>query len=254
MAKKKQENLFEHLQQATGDLSGFEAINMNTQAIPFIRLLQPKSPVCDATDDAYDKNAKPGTFRNSVSGALYEVPLRIVVGRFQHVFLEFGANRGTFAGIHAPEAIIQANYPRAIKPNGKMGNLYNPQTTNEYIETYMYYVLLPDYMHEGVCIMSLSSTAIKEARRLNRMLINTLIPNTNSKAKPYFMVWNVNVTKEKNDQGSWFGYRFDLESFVTPDLLDNVTTEREGISNATVDYSRALPETTAPADEGEVEY
>ena len=233
---KKDDNLYDHLNQATAEMDGYEDINMQTQAIPFIRLLQKMSPQCDETAEEYMKDAKPGLFLNSVTNELYAPPLRVVVGRFQHVFLEFAPNRGPFKGTHAPELIYQQNYPRDEKSN----KLYNPTTNNEYIEAYMYYVIMPDFIDDGVCIMSLSSTAIKEARRLNRMLVSTLIPNTNKKAAPYFMVWNCEPVGMKNEKGSWYGYKFSLESFVTPGLLEHTTEQRSTMIDAKVDYSKAI--------------
>jgi len=229
----KAKNEFEHLAQFAADLEGYEGINMDTMAIPFIRILQALSPQLKKTKPEYVAGAEEGMVCNSVTGRLYATPLRIVIGKFERLYIEWKPKRGGFVAAHAPESVDLSNkYLRDDK-----GKLIDKETLNELVDTYMYYVLLPDYVEDGVCIMSMSSSQLKEAKKLNRVLMTTVIPGTSAKAMPHYMVFELNTIERSNDQGEWFAPVFSFESFVNPDLLSNIVEQRKALPNKTVDYA-----------------
>ena len=254
MAKKDDAKLFEHLQNFDKDLEGFEGVNLDTMAIPFIKILQKLSPELDAKDDKYIEGAKEGMLFNTVSQRLYETPLRFVVGKFEHLFIEYLPKRGGFVNAWAPEAVAKLPLQWVTNDEGAK-KLLHPETRNVFVETYSYYCLLPDFMDDEVVILSFYSTALKEARRLNRLLFTTNVPHSNCKAMPYFMIWNFELKDMKNDQGSWYGPKITLDTFVNQPQLDYVKEQRAQIPNKQVDYSQlALPESTPTAEPQDVKY
>lgn len=242
MATKKAEALnFEELAGAM-DSAGFEDMSMTTMAIPFLRIVQELSPQMKKNKPEYNPDAELGMFVNTVNGKLYQSPIRVVIGKFQHIVLEWGTVRGKLAGMHSPDVLTNPNLIRNEK-----NQLMDPNTRHTFSECYTYYVLNVDDVDEGVCIIACTSTNIKEAKKLNRNLMHTTIPGTNKRALPYFMVFEVSSVDRSNDDGEWKGISFKFDGFVTKELLDYVVKEREAIPNRRVDY--ALLEESATSEE-----
>ena len=237
MTKAKAKVDFSHLNDAIGDGSGFEDITLETQAVPFIKLVQALSPQLKKSAPEYNPDAAIGDIVNSVTGKIYEAPLRIVVGKFERMYLEWDSTtRGKLKGVHSPESIDL----RTDLVRDERNQLIDPDGNSSFQETYSYYVILPDYMEEGVCLMSLASSAIKAGKKLNRMLFSTVLPGTSRKAMPYFMVFNANVVELSNDQGDWSSWDFKLDTFVNQEVLDCVTEERKALPEKTVDYAQSV--------------
>ncbi len=226
---------FDHLNDAIGDGSGFEDINTETMAIPFIKLVQALSPQMKKSAPEYNPDAKIGDVINSVTGKIYEEPLKIVVGKFDRLFLEWDSNtRGKLKGVHSPESIDLRNDLVRDDKN----QFIDPDNSSTYQETYSYYVILPDHMEDGICMLSLSSSAIKAGKKLNRMLSSTMIPGSTQRAMPYFMVFDAHVVELSNDKGSWSSWDFKLDTFVNQEVLSCVTEERKALPERTVDYAQ----------------
>ena len=248
--KKEEEATFDHFEEFGKDASGFEGINMDTVSIPFIRLLQNLSPQVKKNKPEFIPEAEPGMLFNTVSEKLYTSPLKIVVGKFERFYIEWKPNRGPFVAAHDVVLVETEMMPQLARDENY--KLYNPKTGNIFMDTYIYYVTMPDAMEEGVCIISLSSSGIKEAKKLNRNLISTMIPGTTQRAMPYFMVWNTNVVEMSNDKGDWYGLKFQFDSFVTKPQLEHVVKERKALPNKTTDL--ALLQSTTEENDDSVKY
>jgi len=233
MAKAKNAVDYEKLAQEM-DNAGFEDMGLDTMAIPFIRIVQELSPQMRKNKPEYNPDAEEGMFVNTVSGKLYESPIRVIIGKFQRTFLEWGTSRGDLKGVHSPESIET----RSDLMRNEKNRLIDPATGHQFMDCYSYYVVNVDDMEEGVCLITCTSTNIKEARKLNRNLMHTILPNSNKRALPYFMVWEVSSVDMSNEQGEWKGISFKFDSFVTQPQLESILKEREQIPNRTVDYAQ----------------
>lgn len=247
-----EEENFDFMNEAMGDTGGYEDMDMNTMAIPFIRIIQALSPQLKKNKPEYIPDAEVNDLCNSITGKIYTLPLQIIIGKFERLYLEWKPNRGGFCGAHAPDQI--ENNPKYYI-NDKFKHI-DKQTLHELVDTYTYYVVMPDHMEDGVCIISLSSTQLKEAKKLNRMLMNTYLPGTTKKALPHFMKWGLDVVEKSNDQGEWGSPVFNFSGFVTKPELDYVVEERAQLPGKTVDYANMLEDTTSESrdDNGEVKY
>jgi hypothetical protein len=235
------------------DVAGYEGLDMSTMAIPFIRIIQALSPQLKKNKPEFIAGAECGDVCNSITGKTYKLPLKVVVGKFERLFIEWKPMRGGYVAAHNPETI--ENNPKYTM-NEKY-QLVDPDTKNEFIDTYMYYVVLPDYMEDGICVMSMSSTQLKEARKLNRLLMTTYIPGTTKKALPHFMVWDFTSLEMSNDKGDWYTPSFKFDTFVSQAQLDHVVDERKALPDKRVDFAQ-LDETAGKTDEaqpvGDVKY
>ncbi len=236
-AKKKTTNnktTYDHLKDLEQDGKGFEDLNLETSAIPFIKILQDLSPQLKKSKPEYVAEAEAGMIFNNVTEKIYEQPLKFVVGKFERYFIEWKPNRGSFVAAHSPELIRQKANEYDYDDRGRM---IHGKTGNHFSDTYVYYVLLPDHLDEGVNIISMSSTQLKEAKRLNRNLTTTMIPGTKNKAMPYYMIWNLETVEMSNDRGEWFGLRIKFDSMVTPIMLENVQETRKELPYKTVNLA-----------------
>lgn len=230
------------------DASGFEDATLETQSIPFIKLLQALSPQLKKSKPEFIEGAQAGMICNNVTNTLLGESLRMVVGKFERHYLEWdNTTRGKLKGVHSPESVELRNDLIRDEKN----QLVNPETDSTFQETYNYYVILPDHMEEGVCILSLSSSGIKAGKKLNRMLFSTMIPGTKQKAMPYFMIFNANVVELSNDQGDWYGFDFKLDEFVTQEVLDCVVDERKALPEKTVDFAQSSDQQLLEGPKGE---
>lgn len=240
MTKKKQEDFdyFKEFQAQMDekDAGGFEDLNTDTMAIPFIRILQDLSPQVKKKHADYVEDAEPGLIFNSVTKQLYTAPLRFIVGKFERYYIEWKPNRGAFVASHLPETVENEMANELLRDENN--KLYHKETKNNFVDTYIYYILLPDHLEEGVCILAMSSTQIKEAKKLNRMMATTRIPGTSKKAMPYFIIWSMDVIETSNDKGSWYTPKISMESFVTQELLGTVVEERKALPQKTLDLSQ----------------
>lgn len=230
MTKQKQE-AFDYLS-GIDDNSGFEELNLETMAVPFIRIIQDLSPQMKKSKPEFNPDAETGMFVNTVSGKLYDAPVKVIVGKFDRIFLEWGTTRGKLMGVHAPESIATNTKLMRDEKN----QLFDPATMHTFQDCYTYYVVMPDALEEGICIVSMTSTNIKEAKKLNRNLLHTMLPNSSKRALPYFMVWEMDKVAMSNDQGEWWGVSFKFDSFVTKPQLECVVAERQALPGKKVDY------------------
>lgn len=208
-------------------LGGFESLSADVVAFPFIRILQSLSPQCKRTDPNHIPGAEEGMFLNNINNRVIEPPVDVVVGRFDRYFIEWKPNRGGFVQAHAPEIVAQMEATGELHRNEK--NKLISRTGNEFVDTYTYYIVFPYYIEDGICLLCLSSTQLKEARRWNRLLTSTFIPGTGRKALPYFMKWTLTTVPMSNDQGSWAGLHVEFAGFVGKETLQLVTEERKAL-------------------------
>ena len=207
---------------------GFEDIDSTTVALPFLRVLQSLSVQLKKSDPAYLPDAEEGMIYNSVENCVYATPLRVVVGRFQHIYTLWRPNRKGFAGYEQAPVVAKKIAEGAIIRNDT-GRLVSLDTGNEYSETYCYYVILPDHPEAGTCLLPLSGSQLKEARRWNRLLVNTYIPGTGKKALPHFLCWNIMTPPMRNDKGAWAGFKVEFDSYVGKETLQLVQAERAAL-------------------------
>ena len=254
MAKKKpseKKATYDHFKDMEKDMSGFGEINVNTMSIPFIRILQDLSPQVKKKKPEYIEGAESGMIFNTVNEALYEAPLKFVVGKFERYYIEWKPDRGPFVAQHLPENIERRMNEFTKDDKGKM---YHKQSGNYFVETYIYYVLLPDYMEEGVCLITMSSTQIKEAKRLNRALLTTCIPGTKNRAQPFYMEWSMSIVEMSNDQGEWWGMKIRLSRFIGPDMLTSIVKERKALPDKKADLAMIEDRNTPDDGDGDTRY
>lgn len=222
----------EFLAGAIPDMKGFEQISSQTMAIPFIRLLQPGSPQVKKKDPTYVEGAEEGNWFNTLTKAVLGDMIRVVVLKFDRMFIEWRPDRQGLAGYHTPE-----NAER-IATTKEFGN-WRTANGNILAETYIYMVLVLGHEAEGPAVISLSSSAIKIAKEWNRLMV-TQIMDDGRRAAPYFLVWELGVEYVTNEKGSWYKprVRLTLERYVTQKQFATVEEERKQLPMRQIDMKQ----------------
>lgn len=220
-------------------LGGYSQLTADVMSFPFLRVVQDMSPQLKESKPEYIEGIRVGMVFNTITNHFWDTyrdaPLRLIIGKFERYFIEWKPNRGGFVAAHDPTTVEQALREHKLMV-GERGGLFDPTTGNKFSDTFVYYVLLPDYMEEGVCLLSLSSTQLKAAKKLNRNLVSTVLPGSRNRALPHHMVFKLTTPIVKNDKGEWHDVRIEFDSFVTKEMYLNVTEARKELPESRPDF------------------
>lgn len=183
---------------------GFQNMNQEDFALPFLRLLTNTSPEVGEVD-----GAMPGMIYNSVTGQLFDGKKGILVVPTAYVrqYIEW-APRGTGSG--APVAIHPSTSDILSKTHREQGDNKDYLDSGNYIEnTANHYVMVID--EAGVpspALIVMKSTQLKKSRKWNSMMMSVKLPGKNGLYTPpmYSQVYRLTTVGESNDKGKWFGW------------------------------------------------
>lgn len=227
MADKK---TMDFLKGQAADLKGFEEVNAETVSIPFLKLAQDLTPQLKKTKPNYIPDLELGQFFNSVTGDIYGASFTAIILKFERIYIEWLPNRGGFVGYHSPE---NAERLADDKTFGK----WKTREGNDLVEYYAYYILIEGHEHEGPIIMSLTSSAIKEAKMLNRLMTTHMMDN-GERAMPYFLKWTVNSVFTTKGENEFYGYKFVFKDYINEEQFNLIGPERKALPDKPVDYAQ----------------
>lgn len=190
---------------------GFENADREAFAIPFLLILQSMSPQCKKSEGAYIKGAEEGMFYNTVTNEVTagDEGLIVIPCYYRRVFLKWAPRDtgGGFLGEFLPNDPIVSTVKRTEKgdvlPDG-----------NLLVDTRVHYVLI--LRQDGTlqpAVMSLSSSQVKKSRQwMSKMDGIKFKDSTGRQYTPpmYSHTYKLSTIPEKNDQGSWFGWKIEL--------------------------------------------
>lgn len=195
--------------------AGTDGIDKDSQAIPFLTILQSNSP---AVVDELVEGAKAGLFMNTVTGELFK-EIVVVPVSFQRRFLEWAPRSagGGFKGEHKP-LDVESGKVGVKRPDEKgIDRLFNG--ANVLKDTRSHFVIA--LRQDGTffpALMSLSSTQIKKSKKWITMMLGVQVRNAAGKLfnpATFSHAYRLSTTKESNEQGSWFGVLIDAAGPVT---------------------------------------
>jgi len=201
---------------------GFEDADVDSFAVPFLRILQKGSPQCDETKAEYDEEAKPGQYINSATLERYDgktdgVP--VIPCHFKRSFIEwktrengggFVAEHDVAEGVKLLQTCQRDMKNRDILPNG-----------NQLVDTRTHFVLI---VNEDVgvampAVVSMQSTQTKKSKAWMTGMQNLLKQRADgSMYNPamFASIFRLRTVAESNDQGSWYGYRITHDRYIDP--------------------------------------
>lgn len=246
---------------------GFEGVDKDSFAIPFLQVLQKMSPLVDEDSPKYISGAKAGMIYNSVTGALYDgkAGLVLVPCGYKRTYILWGGREGDggfkgeftteqFAGfVENKEVTMMDGKAYAPGENG----IVVPKKSDYYADTRSHYVIFIDPItgDTGIAVVALSSTLTKASRVLMTLLQQKKVNTPNGKKTPPTFANLVRFTTVpmSNDKGSWSGAKFELEGMVADrQIFEDAKDFYRNINSGKIkaDHSKAEFESTGNADGG----
>jgi hypothetical protein len=185
-------------------VGGFENMNQDDFALPFLRLLTNTSPEVGDVE-----GAMPGMIYNTVTGQLYDGKKGITVIPCAYVrqYIEW-APRGSGSG--APIAIYPATSDILSRTHREPGDNKDYLDNGNYIEnTANHYVMVVN--DAGVpepALITMKSTQLKKSRKWNSMMMSAKMIGKNGPYTPpmFSQLYRLTTQAESNDKGKWFGW------------------------------------------------
>jgi hypothetical protein len=210
--------------------AGMENVDSDSIAIPFLTALQKMSPQCDPDSPEYDPDAKPGMLFNTVTRETFsgEDGLLIIPCSYRRTFIKWGARKmgGGFKGSYDPVAAVNMREKGdVVDLDGRLyfpdenGNV-NPERSDKLSDTREHFVIIMNPLTGSLqqAVMSLKSTQIKKSKQLMAQLSGlqwARADGTKFNPATFAVLIKVTTVPEKNDEGTWSGYRFDLAGRVS---------------------------------------
>jgi hypothetical protein len=183
---------------------GFENMNQEDFALPFLRLLTNTSPEVGEVD-----GAMPGMIYNTVTGQLYDGKKGITVIPCAYIrqYIEW-APRGSGSG--APIAIYPATSDILSRTHREPGDNKDYLDNGNYIEnTANHYVMvIGDNGIPEPALITMKSTQLKKSRKWNSMMQSAKMIGKNGAYTPpmFSQLYRLCTQAESNDKGKWFGW------------------------------------------------
>jgi hypothetical protein len=185
-------------------VSGFENMNQDDFALPFLRLLTNNSPEIGEVD-----GAMPGMIYNTVTGELYDGKkgIEVIPVAYVRQYIEW-APRGSGSG--APVAMYPATSDVLSRTSREPGDSKDYLENGNYIEnTANHYVMVIN--SEGTpepALISMKSTQLKKSRKWNSMMQSVKVAGKNGLFTPpmYSQMYRLTTVPESNDKGKWVGW------------------------------------------------
>lgn len=195
--------------------AGMENVRKEERRIPFVVILDPKSPQCKPVSAGGVPNAKGGSFYNTATGEVYDgekgfdfIPVYRDENFPEFIPREPDGSGGGFVGIRAKEDPL---IDQLREKQGKFGKLKTADNT-ELVQTFYLYglILSPDDGTPSPAMLGFKSTQIKKYQGLITRQDAIQYPGKEGKmTKPplWSHVWHVSSRYETNKgANSWYGY------------------------------------------------
>jgi hypothetical protein len=179
------------------EYTGFEEVSQDMLQLPFLKVAQALTPQIKKSKPEYIEGLEQGLFFNNVSCSVYGKSVKVVILKTWQSFVEWQPNRGGFVQSMTPEE-WQETKEKWFKETGfipeydkKEGGLLTPEG-NVIKDTRNFFVILPEYLDEGVIWMANSGSGVKPSKILTSKTRMIKAPN-DSPAPIYGVVWNLTI-------------------------------------------------------------
>ena len=190
--------------------AGLENVTPEDLIVPQLKLVQTNSPMVDPNEGAYIKGAKVGDIVNSVTGEFYDGDkgIRVIPVAYRRVFLEFVDREmgGGVVQIHDNPSILSKTTRSEKGQDVLEGGNYIQTTANHYI-------LIIEEGKATPVMAAMSSTQLKKSRRWNSIMAGIRMTGKDGSSfvpASYSHIYSLASSPEKNNKGSWYGWRIDL--------------------------------------------
>ncbi len=234
---------------------GYEETDQDTYALPMMSILQKGSPQVDEALGNPVPGAKAGMFWDNIQEECFpgDPGLTVIPVHFRRSVIEWipRTDGGGFVGEMTPEQAEQilgkAITARDIRDD--KNRIVVPETGHELVDTRSHYLLVERDGEFLPVLVSMTSTQLKKSRRWMTAMgqITRQRKNKTRYRPPMFSnVYQLTTVPEKNDQGSWFGFKITRKGFVdelyTPEValeaLEAAKAFREMLKSGQIEERR----------------
>lgn len=200
------------LQDIMGDAgAGSSDMGAGDLGVPFLSVLDMKSPQVMPGHPKYIEGARAGMFLNSATNRVFAGPIQVVPCAYERKYVQWkdrDAGEGGYVMDHALDSGIIAK----CKPNAKG----KPALDNGDIiwETAYQYVLVlnTESGRWDQMVLPLKSTQLKQNRLWNNLIADSSIPGTSMQAPRWMFPYKVGTALESKNNNSWFGITLEREA------------------------------------------
>jgi len=196
--------------------AGMEDITRDEYAIPFIRILDAKSPQVRPVSAGGIPGAKAGSIINMSTSEIFdgEKGIEFIPVHRDHKFVEWikrndDGSGGGFVGIRAVDD------PLVLELRAKHGQFGKLPTSegHELVETFELYGLIVADGMANPCVISFSSTQIKKYKSFMTRVMGITYQGPQGPVRPplWAHVWTLKTAYESKGQFSWYGWRIALK-------------------------------------------
>ena len=199
--------------------AGFDNMDQQDLALPFLRILGQLSPQVNERDSKYVKDAKPGMIYNTVTHEVYDgvKGINVIPCFYKREYIEW-KDRGEGPG--APVAIYDSSSD--IMSKTKPDANYKDRLPNgNYIEKTASHFVIVAGDSPSTALISMKSTQLKISRKWNSMMSGIKMKGKNGLFTPasFSHIYRLKTTQMSNDKGTWFGWEVSKNGPVTDQSL-----------------------------------
>ena len=186
---------------------GFQNMEQQDLALPFLRILGQLSPQVNKRDAKFVKGAEAGMIYNTVTHELYdgEKGINVIPCYYKREYIEWqdrGEGTGAPVAVHdASSSIIhEAVRDSMNKDRLKSGN---------YLEnTASYFVLICREQSAETALITMKSTQLRASKNWNSLMYGIKLQGSKGLFTPpiFSHVYNLKTVQQTNDKGTWFGW------------------------------------------------
>lgn len=201
--------------------AGMEDITMDERRIPFLRILDPKSPQCRPAAQGGVPGARGGSLFNTSTQQVYdgEIGGEFIPSHRDQKFVEYikrneDGSGGGFVGIMEPDAPTVLELRARHGKFGKLPMGIDPQgKAHELVQTfYLYGTFYPPNDDPFRCMVGFASTQIKKytgfVERTDAWRYDAMRDGKIVRIKPPIWAhrWHLSTQYESKGTNSWYGY------------------------------------------------
>jgi len=217
--------------------SGFENVQQSDLGIPFLSIIQSKSPQFDKTHKDYPtkkiEGVEVGDIINSVSNkiiAKVDKELIVVVpATFEKTYNEYKQGRGGLVRIHRNPSVLDDVTGQTEKNESILSN------GNILAETSNFYVLLLTEGEEPLpAIISMASTQLKNGRKWLNIMTGIRVGPNRVQPPAFSHSYKLSTVIERKDNNAWYGWNIQVNDINNDvDLVDAAKAIAKRVANAT---------------------
>jgi hypothetical protein len=186
---------------------GFENMEQQDLALPFLRILGQLSPQVNERDAKYVEGAKPGMIYNTVTSELYDgvKGINVIPCYYKREYIEW-QDRGEGTG--APVAVHAATSPIIHEAKRDSMNKDRLKSGNYLENTASYFVMVCKDDSAETALITMKSTQLKASKNWNSLMSGIKLQGKDGLFTPpmFSHVYNLKTVQQSNDKGTWFGW------------------------------------------------